>query len=60
MTKAKARPSRTNEQMIRGLKGEKLAVFLTNNNFCPCSPLACEELHCGECILRWLMKEAEE
>ena len=59
MKKAKIRPKQTNEQMIRELKGEKLAVFLDKNNFCPDSPLDCVNLRCGECILEWLQKEAE-
>ena len=60
MKKAKIRPKQTNEQMIRKLKGEKLAVFLDKNNFCPDSPLDCLNPRCGECILKWLQKEAEE
>lgn len=55
MTKAQ-----TNEAALRKLKGEKLAVFLDKHNFCPQTPIGCEELRCGECILRWLKKEAEE
>lgn len=59
MRTAKPKPNQTNEQLLRSLKGEKLAVFLDKNNFCPDSPLECEEMRCGECILRWLKKEAD-
>lgn len=60
MRTAKPKPNQTNEQMIRELKGEKLAVFLDKNNFCPDSPLDCVTPRCGECILKWLQKEAGE
>lgn len=60
MTKANGRPSRTNEQMIRGLKGEKLAVFLDKHNFCPQTPIGCEETFCRVCIRQWLKEEAEK
>lgn len=59
MKKAKPKPNQTNEQLLRSLKGEKLAVFLDKNNFCPDSPLDCLNPLCGECILQWLRKEAE-
>ena len=59
MKKAKPKPNQTNEQLLRSLKGEKLAVFLDKNNFCPDSPLDCLNPLCGECILQWLRTEAE-
>ena len=59
MRTAKPKPNQTNEQLLRSLKGEKLAVFLDKNNFCPDSPLDCLNPLCGECILQWLRKEAE-
>lgn len=61
MTKTKEKKV-TNEVRLRSLKGEKLAVFLDKNNFCPDSPLACASpsgRSCGECILRWLREEAK-
>ena len=62
MRTAKPKPNQTNEQLLRSLKGEKLAVFLDKNNFCPDNPLECASSSCrscGECILQWLRKEAE-
>lgn len=61
MTKAKEKKV-TNEARLRSLKGEKLAVFLDKNNFCPDSPIECASPNgrsCGECILRWLREEAK-
>ena len=60
MTKAKEKPKVTNEARLRSLKGERLAVFLDKNNFCPDSPIECLNPHCAVCIMRWLSEEAEE
>ena len=60
MKKAKVRPKRTNEEMLRSLSGEKLAVFLDRRNFCTETPQDCRFLRCGECILQWLQREAVE
>lgn len=62
MRTAKPKPKQTNEQLLRSLKGEKLAVFLDRMNFCPDSPIECASPNgrsCGECILRWLREEAK-
>ena len=62
MRTEKTKPKQTNEKLLRSLKGEKLAVFLDKNNFCPDNPLACASpsgRSCGECILLWLKKEAD-
>ena len=61
MTKAKDKPKRSNEHMLRSLSGEKLAAFLSLHLFCPRVPSECDITgRCGDCILRWLKREAEE